>query len=215
MLEHLPTSLPALTALSTLIAAFIGAIVAIVVAAVNAWSARRIAIDTAHRAYRSELAGSIVAATRRLLSVLHELETLAQGQDAMLWVHRAYAFAREPSGDEFRTPHDEVFANAARLFSHRRTQVQLWLASVANTVSPDDRISTFGLKMARVYIQEAAAIIDEAAEGYVFGLSKPLRRAALRLDAADTRPLKARIDERRRRYEGEGVTNVDAVDFSA
>src|SRR5687767_12783133 len=75
MLEQL--TLPVLAAIATLIAAGIGAVVAIVVALVNAWSARRIAIDDAHRAHRKELAEPIVAETRMLMRQLYELHGLA------------------------------------------------------------------------------------------------------------------------------------------
>lgn len=201
MLKQFPTSLPALTALATVIAAGIGAVVAIVVALVNAWSSRRIAVDTAHRAFRSELAGAAVAATQEALKLIHTLNQLKLAGDAERW--RKLVASTHHRGLrlklDLRTPHDPVFAAAIKLFVVRRANLEMWLAIKCRDMMPD-----FGLTVARAYINEAAEIVQIAAEGYIFNLRKPRKRAQKMLKEADPTPLKKRIDARLAMWESLG-----------
>src|SRR5262245_9749282 len=112
--DHLPKSLPALTALATVVAAIIAAVVASIVASVNAWSVRRAARDTAHRAFREELAGAAVAATKQLLSEIHELLEISRKGTSDDWrnaMARTYQKGVRLRTD-LRTPHEPVLADA-------------------------------------------------------------------------------------------------------
>jgi hypothetical protein len=196
--DNLPQSLPALTALATVIAAGIGAMVALAVAAVNAWSARRIAIETAHREFRSELAKRAVDATRLELGKLYALEQLALARDRNGWRTAVAKMQRRglPLKVDLRMPHDPVFAEAITMFRRRREQFRLWLLIKAREEIPE-----FGLTEARSYLMEAAEIVQIAAEGYVFSVRKPRERARRLLKEANPLPLKKRIDDKLAKYE--------------
>lgn len=198
----LPTSLPALTALATVIAAGIGGVVALVVALVNAWSARRVAIDAAHREFRSELAKAAVTATRELMTQLHSLDRIVREKDHAAW-HRIIDGMRidQTHGlglrlkTDLRTPHDEVFAAALKLFKLRRAHLEVWLSINRN------EIPAFGITVATAYIREASEIVQIAAEGYIFNLRKPRKRAQRLLKKIDPLVLKKRIDARLAMYQ--------------
>jgi hypothetical protein len=100
-----------------------------VVAAINALTARRIAIDNAHRTYRKELADASVAATQVLLNQLYELGDIVKtGGD---WRVLAREIRATPSRKvDLRKPNDEVFADAITLFVRRRHQVGHWLFEI-------------------------------------------------------------------------------------
>jgi hypothetical protein len=214
VLDQLPASLPALTAIATLIAAGIGAVVAIVVALVNAWSARRIAVDTAHREFRTELAESAVEATRRLLEDLHNLDTIARTENEEAW-RDAFRTMERRSTDlkvDLRTPHDPVFAAAVKLFTQRRAQLKIWLSLRGRNQIPPG----LGLLVATDYIREAAEIVQVAAEAYIFGVRPPRKRAEALLKKIDPMPLNKRVLARQKVYEDAfGPDDGSLIDIDA
>jgi hypothetical protein len=190
--DQLPQSLPALAAIATLIAAGIGAVVAVVVAFVNAWASRRIAIDTAHREFRSELANKAIAATKKVLAQIHAFDQLHLDKDVDGWRKAAASMNTRglPLQMDLRTPHDPVFAAALKLFRRRRGQFRFWIEMNR------EQIPAGGISVTRTYMMEAAEIVQAAAEAYVFNLPEPRKRAQRLLKEANPMPLKKRIDAR-------------------
>jgi len=159
------TSVPAITAIATLTAACIAALVATVVAYVNAWSNRRIAIDTAHRAHRAQLAEVSLSAMRKLLTQVDELELASRRQDFARWCDLVSALSPMRSlRQDLPTSNDEVFAAAIRLFITRRANLSMWL----RIATRDRDKPPFGMTDFVKYMTEAAQILEVAAESYVF-----------------------------------------------
>jgi hypothetical protein len=199
MLEQLPQSLPALTALATVIAAGIGAAVALMVALVNAWAARRIAVDTAHREFRSELADRAVLASKKVLAQIHGLDQLRLKGDQEGWRKAVASIQKRglPLKMDLRTPHDPVFADAVKLFKGRRAQFEMWVL-----IKYREQIAPFGLTEARAYMMEVAEIVQVSAEAYVFNLRGPRKRAQRLLQSADRVALNRRIEAKLSKYDG-------------
>lgn len=205
------SSIPVITAVATLIAAGIGAVVALAVAYTNAWSARRIAIDTAHRAYRTQLAEPSLAALRLLLSQMDQLELTSRDGDFVRWCRLVSEVApRKSLRQDLPTTSDKVFAAAVRLFVQRRGLLGMWL----RIASKDRDSPPFGMTEAMQYVTEAAEVLQTAAEAYIFDLPKLRRRAARMLKGANPLALKKRIDARRKIYEDAfGPDDGEAIDI--
>lgn len=195
-------SVPGIAAVATLTAACIAAVVALVVAFVNAWSNRRIAIDTAHRAYRTQLAETVLTAMRKLLSQVDELELVSRDKDVERWRALVNEIARRRSlRQELPLSNDEVFADAVKLFVQRRGHLEMWLSISTRGIERKSEMPGFGMTISLQYINEAAKILETAAEAYIFNLPKLRRIAAKMLKEADPLALKKRIDARRKVYE--------------
>jgi hypothetical protein len=72
----------------------------------------------------------------------------------------------------------------------------MWLA-----VKGRDQIPDFGLTVVHSYITEVVAIVEVAAEAYIFQLSKPRKRAQRLLKEADSSPLMKRFNARQAAYD--------------
>jgi hypothetical protein len=170
-------SLPALTAIATLIAAAIGGTVAVLVAVINTRAARQVAIDTAHRAYRTTLAqASIDAAVAFLGQLYHLAEAQAIGDAAGMQAAIGALTARRPRLD-FREPHDEDFAEAVRLFRRRRTHAREWLRAATLDADGVNAVDAAALFVLQAHVNEAARIVQIAAEAYIFDVEKQRKLA--------------------------------------
>jgi hypothetical protein len=196
------TSVPTITAIATLAAACIAAVVAIVIAFVNAWSSRRIAIDTAHRAYRTQLADGSLAAMRKLLSQVDELELVSRNRDVDRWREIAADITKRRSlRQDLPYSNDPVFASAVRLFVTRRSHFEMWLSVTTFIPGRRSDMPEFGMTEALKYITEAAQVLETAAEAYVFDLPRVRRRAARLVKEVDDLPLMKRIQARMQVYD--------------
>ena len=118
---------------------------------------------------------------------------------------------RRKQNFDLRTPDDAVFRAALRLFFQRAAQYEMWLAVKGREEAP-----AFGLTIANQYVTEAAEIVHVAAEGYIFNLRGPRKRAKALLEKTDPLPLKTRVDAKLKVYiDAFGPDDGEEVELAA
>ncbi len=171
--------LPAATAAATLVAACLAFVAALVVALVNARAARQLALDAAHREYRTALARRVLQGSRSVYRILELCEKAVLDVD-VTGLRRLYARFGTDRLDEFPIMIDLPFAQTfweAQINYHAlRSKAKKAIAEILerdpSTWDVDPLIEQ------RFAMANAFGVLELAAQGFIFRLHKPSRFAS-------------------------------------
>jgi hypothetical protein len=184
--------LPLLTVLATLTAAGVAAGTALLVAWMNTRSARRLALESAHRQYRQDLTSQNIAAHREFVERFRRMYTdLLKARGGTATLITAFMETSRELGREYvsAVTGDDTFDRATRVAADSRLKASNGLlvsGDPSSHTSPQEsedwiRFMLDWLKR----LDRAAAAMQTSAEGFVFESNSARRIALTILDSIE------------------------------
>lgn len=154
----------------TIVAAVISAFAAVFSAALNVWSARRLALDAAHRERREVLAAPLRAEVLAYIPIVLDIldyKPLTPAAESKLalneWNSRLEAIPPRPLS--FVPP---GLQSASMFFRERRDEFKARFRAARSSEPADTGRTMTDLRDAALELATAATVVEYASEGYVF-----------------------------------------------